>query len=381
MKFSEKWLREWVDPTLDTDALAHRLTMAGHEVDAVEAQGNGLDGVVVGEVVDVKKHPDADRLSVCLVSTGIGDAVEVVCGAPNVFAGMKSPFAPPGTRLPNGIKLRQAKIRGVESNGMLCSASEIGLGYDAEGIIELPSDATTGLALTEYLDLPDNTFDLDLTPNRGDCFSVLGIAREVAAITATPLKDASVDTVAGTVRDEHPVDLVFPEGCPRFAGRVIRDIDSGAKSPIWMTERLRRSGLRAIHPVVDVTNYVMLELGQPLHAYDLRLLQGPIRPRLAKPGEQVTLLDEREIEVNTNTLVITDNSGPIGLAGIMGGLSTAVSDATTDVFFEAAFWPPEFMAGRARQYALHTDASLRFERGVDPAGQARAIELGTAFLL
>ena len=234
MKFSEKWLREWVDPTLDTDALAHRLTMAGHEVDAVEAQGNGLDGVVVGKVVDVKKHPDADRLSVCLVSTGNGDAVEVVCGAPNVFAGMKSPFAPPGTRLPNGIKLRKAKIRGVESNGMLCSASEIGLGDDAEGIIELPSDATTGLALTDYLDLPDNTFDLDLTPNRGDCFSVLGIAREVAAITATPLKDTSVDVVKGTVRDEHPVDLVLPEGCPSFAGRVIRDIDSGAKSPIWI---------------------------------------------------------------------------------------------------------------------------------------------------
>lgn len=381
MKFSEKWLREWVDPTLDTDALAHRLTMAGHEVDAVEVQGNGLDGVVVGAVLDVRKHPDADRLSVCQVSTGNGDIVEVVCGAANVFTGMKSPFAPPGTTLPNGVKLRKAQIRGVESNGMLCSAVELGLGDDADGIIELPPDATTGQALSEYLDLPDNTFDLDLTPNRGDCFSVLGIAREVAAITATPLKDASVDAVKGTIRDEHPVELELPEGCPRFAGRVIRDIDSGAKSPIWMTERLRRSGLRAIHPVVDVTNYVMLELGQPLHAYDLRLLRGPIRPRLAKSGEKVTLLDEREIKVNTNTLVITDDSGPIGLAGIMGGLSTAVSDATTDVFFEAAFWPPEFMAGRARQYALHTDASLRFERGVDPAGQARAVERATALLL
>jgi len=381
LKFSEKWLREWVNPALDTDALAHRLTMIGHEVDAVEVQGNGLDGVVVGDVLDVKKHPNADKLSVCKVSTGEGDPVEVVCGAPNVFAGMKSPFAPPGTKLPNGVKLRKAKIRGVESNGMLCSAIELGLGDDAEGIIELPADATTGQALSEYLDLPDNTFDLDLTPNRGDCFSVLGIAREVAAMTATPLKDASVDAVKGTIRDEYPVELAFPEGCPRFAGRVIRDIDVGAKSPVWMTERLRRSGLRAIHPVVDVTNYVMLELGQPLHAYDLRLLQGPIRPRLAKSGEKVTLLDEREIVINTNTLVITDDSGPIGLAGIMGGLSTAVSENTTDVFFEAAFWPPEFMAGRARQYALHTDASLRFERGVDPAGQARAIERATALLL
>ena len=381
MKFSEKWLREWVDPALDTDALAHRLTMAGHEVDAVEAQGDGLDGIVVGEVLEVKKHPDADRLSVCQVSTGNGAAVEVVCGAPNVVAGMKSPFAPPGTNLPNGVKLRKAKIRGVESNGMLCSAIEIGLGDESDGIIELPADATTGKALAEYLDLPDNTFDLDLTPNRGDCFSVLGIARDVSAMTAAPLKDARVDAVKGTIKDEHPVELVLPEGCPRFAGRVIRGIDIGAKSPTWMTERLRRSGLRAIHPVVDVTNYVMLELGQPLHAYDLGLVKGTIRPRLAKSGEKVILLDEREIEVNTDTLVITDDSGPIGLAGIMGGLSTAVSDETTDVFFEAAFWPPQFMAGRARQYALHTEASLRFERGVDPAGQARAIERATALLL
>ena len=381
MKFSEKWLREWVDPALDTDALAHRLTMVGHEVDSVESQGIGLDGVVVGEVLEAKKHPDADRLSVCRVSTGKGDPVEIVCGAPNVVTGMKSPFAPAGTKLPNGMKLKKAKIRGVESNGMLCSAIELGLGDDADGIIELPANATTGLALSEFLDLPDNTFDLDLTPNRGDCFSVLGIARDVSAMTATPLRDVSIDAVKATIKDEHPVELVLPEGCPRFAGRVIRNIDIGAKSPVWMTERLRRSGLRAIHPVVDVTNYVMMELGQPLHAYDLGLIQGPIRPRLAKSGEKLTLLDEREIEVNTDTLVITDDSGPIGLAGIMGGFSTAVSDKTTDVFFEAAFWPPEFMAGRARQYALHTDASLRFERGVDPAGQARAVERASALLL
>jgi phenylalanyl-tRNA synthetase beta chain len=381
VKFSEKWLREWVDPALDTEGLAHRLTMAGLEVEAVEPQGNDLDGVVVGEVLDVKKHPDADKLSVCQVLTGKRKAIEVVCGAPNVVAGMKSPFAPAGTSLPNGMKLKKAKIRGVVSNGMLCSEIELGLGDDADGIIALPADAETGRALADYLDLPDNTIDLDLTPNRGDCFSVLGIARDVSAITATPLKDVPVMPVKGTIDDEQAVELVLPEGCPRFAGRLIRGIDVGAKSPTWMTERLRRSGLRPIHPVVDITNYVMLELGQPLHAYDASLVQGPIRPRLAKSGEKVTLLDEREIEVNTDTLVITDDSGPIGLAGIMGGLSTAVSDQTTDVFFEAAFWPPEFMAGRARQYALHTDASLRFERGVDPAGQARAVERATALLL
>jgi phenylalanyl-tRNA synthetase beta chain len=381
VKFSEKWLREWVDPDLDTDALAHRLTMAGHEVDSVEQQGAGLDGVVVGEVIDVSRHPNADRLSVCQVSIGHGDPVEVVCGAPNVVAGMKSPFAPVGTKLPNGVRLRKAKIRGVESNGMLCSAIELRLGEDSDGIIELPADATTGQALAAYLDLPDCTFDLDLTPNRGDCFSVYGIARDVAAMTGTPLKEMSVADVPATIEDEQAVELVLPEGCPRFAGRIVRNIDSNAKSPLWMVEKLRRSGLRAIHPVVDITNYVMLELGQPLHAYDLALVNGPIRPRLAKAGEKVTLLDEREIALNPDTLVITDDSGPIGLAGIMGGLSTAVSGKTTDVFFEAAFWPAEFMAGRARQYALHTDASLRFERGVDPAGQARAIQRATQLLL
>lgn len=381
MKFSEKWLREWVNPPLDMDELAHRLTMIGHEVDAVEPQGMGLDGVVVGEVVAVEKHPDADRLSVCQVSTGSGDPLEVVCGAPNVVAGMKSPFAPAGTRLPNGMKLRKSKIRGVISNGMLCSAIEIGLGDESDGIVELPQEATVGQPLAEFLDLPDNSIDLDLTPNRGDCFSVLGIARDVAAMTATKMKDPTVAPVKASIKDEHPVDLVLPAGCPRFAGRVIRNINANAESPVWMKERLRRSGLRAIHPVVDVTNYVMLELGQPLHAYDLGLLKGPICPRLAKDGEKVTLLDEREVELISNTLVITDDSGPIGIAGIMGGLSTAVSEQTQDVFFEAAFWPPAFMAGIARQYALHTDASLRFERGVDPAGQARAIERATELLL
>ena len=381
MKFSEKWLREWVNPSLDMEELAHRLTMIGHEVDAIEPHGQGLDGVVVGEVLAVKKHPDADRLSVCQVSTGSGDALEVVCGAPNVVAGMKSPFAPAGTRLPNGMKLRKSKIRGVVSNGMLCSAIEIGLGDESDGIVELPQNASVGQPLTEFLDLPDNSIDLDLTPNRGDCFSVLGIARDVAAMTATKMKDPTVAPVKASIEDEHPVDLVLPEGCPRFAGRVIRNINAHAVSPVWMKERLRRSGLRAIHPVVDVTNYVMLELGQPLHAYDLGLVQGPIRPRLAKDGEKVTLLDEREVKLRDNTLVITDDSGPIGLAGIMGGLSTAVSDETKDVFFEAAFWPPAFMAGIARQYALHTDASLRFERGVDPAGQARAIERATELLI
>jgi phenylalanyl-tRNA synthetase beta chain len=380
MKFSEKWLREWVDPAVDTQQLAHRLTMVGHEVDAMEPQGSGLDGVVVAEVTHVAKHPNADRLSVCQVSTG-SESIEVVCGAPNVRAGMKSPFAPVGTKLPNGVALKRSKIRGVVSNGMLCSAIEIGLGDESDGIVELAPDALVGQSLADCLDLPDVSFDLDLTPNRGDCFSVVGIARDVSAMTTTPMKDAVVNPVAATIRDEHPVELVYPQGCPRFGARVIRNIDMSAESPLWMKERLRRSGLRSIHPVVDVTNYVMMEFGQPLHAYDLSRLAGPIRPRLAKRGEKLTLLDEKEVELLPNTLVIADDSGPIGMAGIMGGFSTMVTDATNDVFFEAAFFTPKALSGVARQYGMHTDASMRFERGVDPENQVRALERATQLLL
>ena len=381
MKIVESWLREWVDPDLDSKALEHQLTMLGLEVDGVDLEGSGLDGVVVAEVLEAAKHPDADRLSVCKVRAGGEDTVDVVCGAPNVTAGMKSPLAVPGVTLPNGIKLRKSKIRGVVSNGMLCSAVELGLGEESDGILALADDAPAGMPLAEYLGLPDTVYDLDLTPNRGDCFSVLGVARDVAALTGSPLKSADVAPVAATIEDTVPVEIPLPEGCPSFAGRLIRNIDPAAKSPPWMLERLRRAGLRGISPVVDITNYVMLELGQPLHAYDAARVQGAIRPRLAKPGEKLTLLDEKDVAVNDDTLVIADDSGAIGLAGIMGGLSTAVSDATTDVFFEAAFWPQAFMAGRARSYGMHTDASLRFERGVDFEGQGRAVERATQLLL
>jgi len=381
MKIAESWLREWVNPDLDTEALGHQLTMLGHEVDDIDLEGVGIEDVVIAEVVEVERHPDADRLTVCKVADGSGDIVDVVCGAPNVTRGMKSPLAKPGVKLPNGLKLRKSKIRGVVSNGMLCSAVELGLGEESDGIIALPEDAPVGSPLVDYLNLPDAVIDLDLTPNRGDCFCVLGIARDVSALTGASLADSSVAPVPATIKDTHPVELVEPAGCPRFAGRIIRGIDPQAKSPVWMSERLRRAGLRAISPVVDVTNYVMLEYGQPLHAYDSARLQGPIRPRLAKSGEKVTLLDENEVELDDGTMIITDDSGPIGIAGIMGGLSTAVSDNTTDVFFEAAFWPQDFMAGRARAYGMHTDASLRFERGVDPDGQARAVERATGLLL
>ena len=381
MKIVESWLREWVDPDLGTDELAHQLTMLGLEVDDIEIEGDGLDGVVIAEVVEVARHPDADRLHVCKVSTGGKTIIDVVCGAPNVVQGMKSPLAVPGLTLPNGIELRKAEIRGVTSNGMLCSAIELGLGDESDGIIALPDDAPVGMALREYLSLPDAVINLDLTPNRGDCFSVLGVAREVAAKTGCDLNHADVGPIEATTDDVLPVQIPFPEGCPSFAGRLIRNIDPAAKSPFWLTERLRRAGLRGISPVVDITNYVMLELGQPLHAYDAARVQGPIRPRPAKKGEKVTLLDEKEVAVNEDTLVIADDTGAIGLAGIMGGLSTAVTAQTTDVFFEAAFWPQEFMAGRARSYGMHTDASLRFERGVDYQGQARAVERATELLL
>jgi len=381
MKIAESWLREWVNPDLDTTSLGHRLTMAGHEVDSIDQEGAGLEGVVIAEVLEVEKHPDADRLSVCKVSNGSGDILEIVCGAPNVVKGMKTPLATPGVTLPNGLKLRKSKIRGVVSNGMLCSAVELGLGEESDGIISLATDAPVGQAITDYLNLPDAVIDLDLTPNRGDCFSVLGIARDVSALTGASLKEDSVPPVEATIADTHTVQIDFPEGCPNFAGRVIRNIDPAATSPLWMAERLRRSGLRSINPVVDITNYIMLEYGQPLHAYDLQLVNGPIQPRMSEKGEKVTLLDEKQVVLDGNTLVISDDSGAIGLAGIMGGLSTAVSERTTDVFFEAAFWPQDFIAGRARSYGLHTDASLRFERGVDPQGQARAVERATSLLL
>lgn len=380
MKFPEHWLREWVDHGLAADELAERLTMAGHEVDDVTTDGAALGDVLVAEILEVARHPDADKLSVCRVAAGAAE-YRVVCGAPNAAAGMKSALALPGTKLPDGNELRRAKIRGVESDGMLCSLAELGLGEEADGIVKLPDDAPAGESLAAWLQLPDVVYDVDLTPNRGDCFSVLGIAREVAALTDTALKPSDVPPVPPVIDDVYPLRLDDPQACPRFAGRVIRGIDPAVRSPLWLTERLRRSGIRAIHPVVDVTNYVMLELGQPMHAYDLARLSGTIRPRFAKAGEAVTLLDERSVKVDTDTVVISDDSGAIGLGGIMGGLDTAVTHATTDVYFEAAWWPREIMVGRARRYALHTDASLRFERGVDPAGQVRAIERATALLV
>jgi phenylalanyl-tRNA synthetase beta chain len=381
MKFSERWLREWVDPPVDTAAIVSQLTMAGLEVDGVAPAAPPFSSVVVGRVESVERHPDADKLSVCRVDVGAGEQLGIVCGAPNVRVGMKAPVALVGGELPGGLKIKRAKLRGVESVGMLCSERELGLGESHEGLWDLPADAPVGVDLRQWLGLEDQVIDVDLTPNRGDCFSVLGIAREVALLNGLPLGGPELAPVAPAIADEFPIDVRAPEACPRFVGRVVRGIRPDAVTPLWMREKLRRAGLRPIHPVVDVTNIVMLELGQPMHGFDLGTLRDGVIVRLAEPGERIVLLDGREATLEPDTLVIADHGGPRAVAGIMGGEDSGVSAATRDVFFEVAFFAPLAIAGRARRLGLHTDASLRFERGVDPMHQRRAIERATALLI
>lgn len=365
----------------DGEALAEQLTMAGLEVDAVTQLRPEFSGVVVARIAELVPHADADKLRVAQVDAGDGDLRQVVCGAPNARVGLVTALAVVGGRLPGDMKIRKAKLRGVDSAGMLCSAAELGLDEDASGIIELPADAPIGTDLGQWLALEDTLIDVDLTPNRGDCFSVLGIARELAALNDASLEGPALAPVASDGEERFNVTLDAPQACARFAARIVRGIDASMRSPVWLSERLRRAGLRAIHPVVDVTNYVMLELGQPLHGYDLARLTGAICVRMAEAQEVLTLLDGRAIALEPDMLVIADDSGPVGLAGIMGGQSTAVSGDTCDVLLEAAWFSPAAIAGRARRLGLHTDASLRFERGVDPEGPLRAIERATALLV
>ncbi|MGI9290533.1 MAG: phenylalanine--tRNA ligase subunit beta, partial [Gammaproteobacteria bacterium] len=381
MKFSEQWLREWADPDVDTEGLAEQLTMAGLEVDGIEKCAPKLKGVVVGHVLEKKSHPDADRLSLCMVDIGDDEAVHIVCGASNVEKGGAYPVATIGTELPSGLKIKKSKIRGAESLGMLCSAVELGIAEDADGLLELDTSAAPGLPVTDALALDDRIIDLDLTPNRADCFSILGTARDLAAFNGLEFSEPEIEPVAAAIKDSLTISLDVGDACPVFAGRVIRNIDNTATSPLWMVERLRRAGIRALHPVVDVTNYVMLELGQPMHAYDLSKLNGGVAARMAKQGEKLTLLNEDEIELADDVLVIADEQNPVALAGIMGGAATAVEVATKDVFLESAFFSPTVMAGKARRFGLHTDASLRFERGVDFVGQVRAIERASQLLI
>jgi phenylalanyl-tRNA synthetase beta chain len=373
------WLRDWVDFDWNAQRLADELTTAGLEVDGISSIVGGMSGVVVAEVLEVTPHPNADRLSVCVIDDG-SSRQTVVCGAPNVAVGIRVPYAPVGARLPGGRTIDVAEVRGIVSDGMLCSARELELADDGGGLMILDADAPVGQALIAHLRLDDAVLDINITPNRGDCFSVLGVAREVAARLDQPLSNPGPNPIVETHADEHPVVLRAPDACPRFAGRVVRNIRTDARSPDWLKERLRRAGLRPIHPVVDVTNYVMLELGQPLHAYNLDALVGPISVRRANADEQFTLLDGKTITLATDVLVIADDAGPIGLAGIMGGQRASVTTATQDIFFESAFFAPEALRGRARRYGLHTDASMRFERGVDPTEQQRAIERATQLL-
>jgi phenylalanyl-tRNA synthetase beta chain len=383
MKFSEKWLREWVNPSMTTDELGHQLTMAGLEVDAVEPVAAVFNGVVVGRVLKVEPHPDADKLRVCTVDVGSASAepLQIVCGAANVHEGMVAPTAMIGAKLPGDFNIKQSKLRGVVSMGMLCSASELGLAESSSGLMPLPSDAPVGSDFRQYLGLDDVTIELGLTPNRGDCLSLAGIAREVGVICRQAVNSPALAVVAPTIDASFPVKVTASSDCPRYLGRIIRGVDQSQKSPLWMQERLRRSGLRSLGAVVDVTNYVLLELGQPMHAFDLYQLKGGINVRKASKGEKLMLLNEDEVELNESTLLIADDAGPLAIAGVMGGNMSAVSDTTTDIFLESAFFTPLAIAGQARSYALHTDSSHRFERGVDPEGCRNAMERATQLLI
>ncbi|MEP6134326.1 phenylalanine--tRNA ligase subunit beta, partial [Marinobacter sp.] len=380
MKFSEQWLREWVNPANDTQALMDQITMAGLEVDGFEPVAGKFSGIVVGEVVSVSPHPDADKLRVCQVRNGT-ETVQVVCGAPNVRDGLKVPFAVVGAVLPGDFKIKKAKLRGQPSEGMLCSESELGLSDSHDGLMELPDDAPVGQVLSEFLKLNDVTIDVDLTPNRSDCLSIKGVAREVGVLNSLVVEGPEILPVEAVHSEVPDIAVKDPEGCPRYLGRILRNVDLSIESPLWMQEKLRRSGVRSIDAAVDVTNYVMLELGQPLHAFDREEIDGGIVVRRAMPGEKLVLLDGQEVELTPDTLVIADHAKPIAIAGVMGGEHSGVSERTRDLILEAAYFDPITLAGKARHYGLHTDASHRFERGVDYELARDAMERATALLM
>ena len=380
MLVNEAWLREWVNPAVDTDTLVKQLTMAGLEVDGVELAAPVFSGVVVGQVESCEPHPDADKLRVCQVSNG-SQTAQVVCGASNVRPGLKIPFAQVGAKLPGDFKIKKAKLRGVESNGMLCGASELGLEDLIDGLMELPDDAPVGTDFREYLQLDDAVIEVDLTPNRADCLSVRGIARELGVMNQCPLTEVAISQVTPAIDDTLTITLADSDACPRYLGRVIKGVNVKADTPLWMVERLRRAGLRTIDPIVDVTNYVLLELGQPLHAFDLAKISGGITVRKAKADETLVTLDEQTLTLRDDTLVIADDTAALAVAGVMGGKPSAVTEQTQDIFLECAFFAPLAIAGKARSYGLHTDSSHRFERGVDPQLQQDAIERATALIL
>lgn len=384
MQFSENWLRQYVNPSLDSEALGHALTMAGLEVEGLEPVAATFTKVVVAQIISAEKHPDADRLQVCKVDVGLvvdgkPELLQIVCGAPNARAGLKAPCALVGAELP-GFNIKQAKVRGVESFGMMCSAKELGLAEESNGILELPADSVIGQDIREFLDLDDKLFTLKLTPNRSDCLSLIGIARDVAALTGATISLPQID--AASVAGSAHKNVVVKESvaCPRYTGRMVSGVNAAAPTPEWMVRRLERSGLRSISAIVDITNYVLLELGQPLHAFDAAKLAGNIQIRFAIKAEKIELLNQQTIELDADMLVIADDSGAIALAGIMGGASTAVSDSTTDIFLESAFFSPVAIVGKARRLNFSTDSSYRFERGVDYANTRQALEHATALI-
>ncbi|WP_171430333.1 phenylalanine--tRNA ligase subunit beta [Acinetobacter lactucae] len=364
MKISENWLRTWVNPAIDSETLSDQLTMLGLEVDELAPVAKPFIGVVVGEVLTVEQHPDADRLRVTTVNIGSDEPLQIVCGAPNVRAGMKAPVATIGAVLPGDFKIKKGKLRGVESQGMLCGASEIDLEDKIDGLLELPADAPVGVNIREYLKLDDNVIDISITPNRGDCFSIRGIAREIAVINQLQMNEAEIKSVDATAADEKEV-VISTDGAPRYLGRVVKNVNVKAATPEWMEQALARSGIRTHSILVDVTNYVLMELGQPMHAFDLAKIEGTVHVRQAQPQEKLQLLNDQEVELQEDIMVIADDQKALAIAGIMGGLASSVTDDTTDIFLESAFFAPLAIAGRARRFGLHTDSSQRYERGVD----------------
>ena len=381
MKFSESWLRTLVDPKLTTEELSHLLTMAGLEVEELDPVAPAFGSVVVAQVLEVVKHPDADRLNVCQVDTGSGMQTTIVCGAPNVAVGLKVPCALPGAVLPGDFTIKIAKVRGIESSGMLCSAKELGIAEEASGLLILPADAPVGQSIRQYLELDDSVFEIKLTPNRADCLSLQGIAREVGAITGVSASLPQVAEVPASIADTRAVVLDAPTACPLYYGRIVKGVDAKAPTPEWIKRRLERSGIRAISALVDITNYVMLELGQPLHAFDNTRLEGRVHARMAQPEEKLLLLNEQTIAVDADVLMIADDVKPLAMAGVMGGEESGITLETRELFLESAFFAPKAIAGRARRYGFASDASHRFERGVDFGGTRAAIERATRLIL
>lgn len=381
MRFNLQWLQERVSSPIDLQQLLKQLTMAGLEVDCHEPVAKPFSNIVVAEVLSIEPHPDAKKLVVTKANAGETTPLQVVCGASNLFQGAKVPLAKVGANLDNSLDIKHASLRGVDSSGMLCSAKELGLADSSDGIFILPTDAPVGQDIREYLKLDDTAIELDITPNRGDCLGLEGIARETATLMASNYQPLQVEPKTPQIDDVLMVNVEAPDDCPRYVGRIIRDVSLSQPTPLWMQERLRRCGLRSIDPIVDVTNYVLLELGQPLHAFDLDKLAKEIVVRKAKKGEVLRLLDEQTIELDEESLVIADQKGPLALAGIMGGAESGVNSETQHIFIESAFFAPQHIAGRARRYGLHTDSSYRFERGVDFQLQRKAIERATELLL